>query len=245
MKKIITSLLFTCALIGCGRDDRQPSTQVTPVTPSPVWPFTSPGASIKLAKNLITKNYMVVLDESGSMSEAACNDRSKSKDEVAKAAMVEFTNAVPADANLGLVIFDRSGTSIRVPLGTGAANRAAFINAIKTTGPSGGTPLKEAMTLAYNNLVAVAQTQLGYGEYHLVVLTDGAASPFEEPEPVVLASRQTPILIHTMGFCIGTDHSLNRKGVTFYQEAGDLDSIRAGLKSVLAEAPAFDSSFRP
>ncbi len=89
--------------------------------------------------------------------------------------------------------------------------------------------------------------QLGYGRYVLVVVTDGQASPGQEPAAQVnwmLAS--TPVELHTIGFCIGTDHSLNMPGRTVYKAADNPVALRQGLAEVLAEAETFDpAAFAP
>ena len=257
MKKFLLPLLLATTLVAsCDKaQSPQPTQQpvaaspapATPVvdsTPSPVWPHTPANAQITLAPNLLQKNYLVVFDESGSMGESACKDKGRSKDVVAKEAVTEFGGVVPGEANLGLVIFD-DVTSVRVQLGVGSVNRDQFKKAIASTRPGrGGTPLHSAMRLGYQELLRQAQSQLGYGEYHLIVVTDGESNGNnEDPSPLVTQLRKTPVVLHTLGFCIGEKHSLNQPGVTFYQEAGDLLSLRTGLKSVLAEAPAFDSTF--
>ncbi len=160
---------------------------------------------------------------------------------VSKKALAEFAKAVPQTANLGLVAFDHRGVSERVPLGKGSQHRQAFIEQVKATGARNETPLKSAMTLGYKRLEAQARRQLGYGEYHLVVVTDGEASQGEAPEAVVREIlTQTPIIIHTIGFCIGEDHSLNQRGQVFYKAANNPEELGQGLQDVLAESSVFD-----
>lgn len=249
MKTHLLLAALALALSACmPADSTSPANQSagapsTEAAASSVWPYVSPDG--KLAPNLLTKNYMVVFDGSGSMAESACKDSGKSKVEVAKAALDEFARVVPVDANLGLVVFDNQGISVRVRLGASDENRRQFAGAVTQTVANGGTPLHSSMSLGYDELTRVAATQLGYGEYHLVVVTDGEANLGEGPGAIVETIAKTPILIHTIGFCIGADHSLNQAGVTLYQEAGDQESLRRGLEGVLAEAPSFDSTFKP
>ncbi len=210
-----------------------------------VWPPASPsGTKFVLSPNLLAKNFMVVFDQSGSMSERSCNDRSQTKTEAAKIALSEFSKTVPESSNLGLVIFDGHGINEKVPMGTGNENRAKFLAQVQASGPGGGTPLLSAVTLGFNKLLEQARKQLGYGEYHLVVVTDGEANSGQDPQKVVEVAAKTPIMIHTIGFCIKGGHSLNQAGITLYQEAGDLASLQKGLRDVLAEAPSFDAKFQ-
>lgn len=199
------------------------------------WP--PPGKADRLEQNLTTRNFYVVLDGSGSMNERACQGDGR-KIEQAKAALEVFSKAVPRNVNLGLLVFDRGGVSERVPLGT--ENRPAFMQQVQATNPSGGTPLSAAIALARQRLEEQGRRQLGYGEYNLVVVTDGEASSGQDPRAVVndMLAR-SPIIIHTIGFCISANHSLNQQGRTVYKAANDRRELERGLEATLAEAPRF------
>ncbi len=200
------------------------------------WP---PGkGSGAVAANLLTPNYYVILDGSGSMSHSECSGGT-SKMAAAKTALKQFVLQVPADANLGLLVFDQKGVKERMPLGQHA--RSDLQNAIEQVTPGGGTPLSAAISQGYQALVAEANRQLGYGEYHLVVVTDGEANSGFEPNKVVgQVMRDSPVVMHTIGFCIRGDHSLNQQGLTLYKAADNPDSLSEGLQSVLAELPDFN-----
>jgi Mg-chelatase subunit ChlD len=199
------------------------------------WP--PAGKADRLAKDLTARNFYVVLDGSGSMSERACEGDGRKMDQ-AKAALATFSKAVPRNANLGLVVFDSRGVQEHVPLALG--NRQDFLRHVSVTAPSGGTPLRDAIALARQRLEDQARRQLGYGEYTLVVVTDGEASGGQDPRPVVNDMLvRTPIVIHTIGFCISNRHSLNQPGRTVYKAANDRAALERGLEDALAEAPAF------
>jgi Ca-activated chloride channel homolog len=199
------------------------------------WP--PPGKPDKLAPDLTARNFYVVLDGSGSMTERACMGDGRKMDQ-AKAALETFSKAVPRNANLGLMVFDSRGVQEQVPLALD--NRQNFLRQVSVTAPSGGTPLRDALALARQRLEEQARRQLGYGEYTLVVVTDGEASAGQDPRPVVndMLTR-TPIIIHTIGFCISPKHSLNQPGRTVYKAANDRAELERGLEAALAEAPAF------
>lgn len=188
-----------------------------------------------------TSNYYVVLDGSGSMRRVDCSD-GKPKIEVAVAALSRFIQSVPAQANLGLAVFDDAGLSERVPLGVG--NREAFEAALHKVDVQGGTPLKSSIELAYDKLTTQARQQLGYGDYHLVLVTDGYPDPAREDpaEAVDKLLQNSPVVLHTIGFCLGEDHVLNQPGRVYYTAADSPEQLSAGLGNVLAEAPAFDVS---
>lgn len=246
-RAILTLLL----LLGAGCDSQSPAPPPPPATkplpaaapkvpaPKPPWPGMQQGADVTLATDLLAKNYYLVFDGSGSMNDSQCSG-SVNKIQAARAAVKAFARTIPADANVGLLAFDSRGISERVRL---APNQVSSINAqIDGIRPDGGTPLLEAIRQAYARLTDQGRKQLGYGEYHLVVVTDGMATPeTQNPTPVVneiLAN--SPVVIHTIGFCIGNQHALNQPGRTFYKAADNPTDLAKGLSEVLGESPGFD-----
>lgn len=212
--------------------DRKPSYELTK------WGVAGSDAQVELLDDLVSKNYYVIFDGSGSMRENNCAENS-TKAQVAKSALRTFAELVPADAQLGLFVFDASGVSERVPLGT--QNRTQFMSAVDQVRPGGATPLKKALIKGVETLKSQAVKQRGYGEYSLVVVTDGEASQRQDPREVVeYLFANTPVVVHTIGFCIGENHSLNQPGKTVYGAAQSESELVEGLTGVLAEAESFD-----
>lgn len=206
------------------------------------WPPTAPaGEKADLAQDLSMRNYYVILDGSGSMADQGCSG-SLSKMDAAKEALAKFASVVPAKAQLGLLAFDGRGVSERVPLGLD--NRERFAEEVRKVASGGQTPLKTAISQGVAKLEEAARRQLGYGEYNLVVVTDGEAVPgSEDPTEVVNdVLGRSPVAIHTIGFCIGTNHSLNQPGRTLYKAAQNPEELKSGLGEVLAESEKFDVS---
>lgn len=198
------------------------------------WPPYQQGTMI--ANNILAKNYYLVIDGSGSMDEVNCSE-GLLKIDVAKTAVQQFVNQIPADANVGLLTFDIDGIVPKVALGL---NREQILRDVADMQTGGGTPLRTAIKDAYSSLTLQSQTQLGYGEYHLVIVTDGEASPGEDPSSVVKEIlANSPVILHTIGFCIGEGHSLNLHGKTDYRAANNPEELRQGLADVLAEANDF------
>lgn len=193
-----------------------------------------------LENDLAKKNYYVILDNSGSMNNGACNGQGTKMDN-AKIAMREFVKSVPQNANLGLMTFHGE----KVGLGTGDQNRRTVMTEVETAEPKTGTPLSWAIKEAYEKITSQARRQLGYGEYYLVVVTDGESTDGDPKRVLDKVISESPVVVYTVGFCIGSEHSLNQPGRTVYKEANDLLSLRSGLKEVLAESEKFDiSSFQ-
>jgi hypothetical protein len=194
----------------------------------------------------LTRNFYVIFDGSGSMSEALnkqCqgDKRFGSRLEGAKWAVEQFIPLVPSDVNLGLWIFDANGNSERLPLGH--ESRAQFLTAIQKTRSGGRTPLTESIEQAVNRLVEQRDRQLGYGEFRLVVVTDGEATGRPLTQAVAYA-RERRIPIYTIGLCLGAQHELRKYSVS-YRAADSIEALRRGLEETLAETSVFDPQTFP
>ncbi len=188
-------------------------------------------------------NVMLVLDMSGSMGRRDCAGRFPSKAAAARAAFKGWLKQVSPDTNVGLAVVADNRIEVPVPPGRGDVNRRALAAAVDAARPGGETPLSTAVETARRALEARARLQQGYGTYRLVVITDGEHSAGFDPTDAVveiLANRNNPIEIHTIGFCID-DSALNLPGLTYYQSAADPDQLQRGLAQVLAETVAFDA----
>ena len=249
----VAALALALAVAACGDPPPPPKPAAAAPKPqrpvsnralTPSWPAVAKDkADAAMSGDLFARNYYVVLDASGSMTERGCSGELP-KIDAARVALNAFADSLPADANLGLQVFDARGVREQLALGTG--NRGQFKASLAKVRAAGGTPLHTAITQAYTRLEAQGARQLGYGEYHLVVVTDGEASEGQDPTGAVkLVLDRSPVVLHTIGFCIGAKHSLNQPGRTIYRAADDPNQLRQSLSDVLAEAPKFDvSGFR-
>lgn len=185
------------------------------------------------------RNFLIVLDGSGSMADTQCSGNMP-KIAAAKQAIAAFATKLRPDDNLGLCAFDSRGVTERAPL---SLNRGAFNSALQAVRSDSNTPLGRAVKLGYSLLQKEARRQLGYGEYYLVVVTDGEADRGDDPRDIVnKVVSESPVVISTIGFCIGEGHSLNRPGLTLYHDATNLEQLNQGLESVLAESEFNDTS---
>jgi hypothetical protein len=250
MRPIATAfvVMLVAALAGCDlwKDDSSKSqAAAAPQAPAkPVWPFLDADVAAPSAADFdpdaVTKrNYYFVLDASGSMGERKCSGNER-KLQVAKRALLQFAQNIPADANLGGLVFNQMGVQSLLPIGP--LDPPKLRRALAGVSYGGETPLAQAIREAYAALTQRAITQLGYGEYHLVVVTDGEATG-EDPRAVVdRLIKESPVVLHTIGFCIGEKHSLNQPGRTLYHAADSPTALEQGLQDVLAEAPSFHVS---
>ena len=193
-------------------------------------------------KDLLAKNYYIVLDASGSMKETTCAD-GKTKMKASINALEQFLQGAPKDANYGLSVFHQGYFKELVKLNSQTDWRQAMQELRQNLVPDGGTPLASATKAAQQKLEEQGRKQLGYGEYNLVLITDGMAGQGENPKTAVdLIIRNTPLNLSVIGFCIGKDNVLNQPGYIQYRTATDPESLKESLQSVLAESPDFNVS---
>jgi len=208
------------------------------------WPNQEESAEagvLTASEDLIAKNYYLVLDASGSMMDDSCEPGSSNKMKSAIDALGYFASQLPEDANFGLAVFLYGELKELLPLGKN--NRNDVVKRVSQIIPSGGTPLDLAVNFGYKKLLAQGELQQGYGEYNLVIITDGMATSGHEPmRAVTQMLAEAPVALHTIGFCIEENHSLNLAGLTVYRSANDPESLKQGLVEVLAESPEFDLS---
>lgn len=239
----VASLLVALTLGGlAGCEQSQPGIDTADwaAITEQTWPPGEMPEDAKLDANPQRTNVVVVLDMSGSMSNADCAGEYGSKARAARAALETWSDSLPREANLGLIAFSHNRIRTLVPLGTD--NRQAFVEAAKEVRPRGGTPLRSAMAAAHKLLAERARFQLGYGRYQIVMITDGEHSDGENPLPVVeriLGNPANPVEIHTIGFCID-DSALRQPGLVQYQSAHDPEQLAQGLSRVLAESTSFE-----
>jgi uncharacterized protein with von Willebrand factor type A (vWA) domain len=153
---------------------------------------------------------------------------------------VEWSKSVPDGANVGLVSFHNGIWSLQ-PLTP--ASKDQLISVVQKIQQGGNTPLSAALKASFDMLTKQGIQQLGYGEYTMVVITDGQAKSANRLNKLVhFVLNNSPIQIYTIGFGIGTNHTLNQPGLTQYKPAENLTELQKGLKEVLAEAETFDET---
>ena len=179
-------------------------------------------------------NIVVILDASGSMQDKFSGDRTKSKMEAAKAALQEVLSKVPDDTHIGLLVF--SGANIRnewvYPLGPKDTEK--LIAAIHLPQPSGNTPLGKYIRIGANRLLEQREKQYNYGNYRLLVVTDGEASDADKVKSYTPEILNRQIRIDVIGVDMQTDHML-AKVVDSYRKADNPGELVAAVSQILAE----------
>lgn len=191
-----------------------------------------------IADDIFRKNFLVVFDISGSMSDRDCSGETN-KIEAAKEALKIFANSVHDNDNLGLMTFNCK-TQLLVPLATAKNNRAIFQQKVNAMEPDDGTCMDDAVRDGFTELTRQGKAQLGYGAYCLVMVTDGQANPGHDPTADInYVIDNTPIMVYGIGFCIKGDHPLNQKSRTVYREASNPAELTKALMDLLAESEQY------
>lgn len=196
-------------------------------------------AGMVLDQNRVRRNYVLAIDASGSMGDNDnCAPNNDPKFTVVRPAVEEFLRSLGPDDYLALMSFQGEQADVLVPLGP--VNSGVIFVAMSQIVPNGGTPIGKTLLRASEILEDQAQRQAGYGEYTIVLVTDGAASdPERMNEALDLITLNTPIVIQTVGFCIRNNHALNDPSRVVYRSADDGEALRAGLAAAVAEAEDF------
>ncbi|MBN2383973.1 VWA domain-containing protein [bacterium] len=183
----------------------------------------------------LTKNLYIIFDASGSMWQQKCAGGDY-KIHIAKNALITFLSNVPSSYNLGLYVFDDHGPREMYPLGT--IDRSRFKKELSRIFAGGKTPLGKAIDYACQVLNKQKDLQLGYGEYTLLVVTDGEADDMAALPAQVERVTDHGIIIQVIGFCLESEHSLKRL-VHKYREANSPDELASALQAVLGEAEQY------
>ncbi len=190
--------------------------------------------------DLHSDNIIVILDASGSMRDKFRADESKSKMEAAKTALKEVLAKVPDGTNIGLLVF--SGSNIHdewvYPLGPKDTER--LMVAIDRPQPGGGTPLGKYMRIGANRLLEHREKQYNYGNYQLLIVTDGIAQDQEKVEQYTPSILNRQIRMDVIGVDMQTDHSL-AKDADSYRKADNPGELVAAVSQILAETGGTDT----
>jgi len=176
----------------------------------------------------------IVLDDSGSMLEGMSGS-GDSKMNVAKAALRDAVAALPADARFGVFALNAYGNGpSRELLPIASHTDLEVAGVLDRVYPGGGTPLGDRIAEAADALRA-ERTARKYGEYRLLVITDGEATDGPQMDAAVPAALGAGLTIDVIGVAMADDHAL-ATAVDRYRRADDPEALRDALREVLAES---------
>jgi hypothetical protein len=242
MKKIIFlfSVMLAIFVSRCIESGTNPSNSTTskqsskPTVEQAIVTFDIPG------EVSLERNFYFLFDCSGSMDE---NCSGKEKIKGAKEAMLRFLKKVPADANIGLLAFGldkENGCKEILPIGKN--DYASLELAISSLEPTANTPLGNAIFIGTEKLINQYKKQLGYGEYRLIVVTDGNNTTGTS---VVGACKNLAkfgfISLYSIGLCMDTDNPLKDFALSS-RDASNYEELEKALIETSAETGIFDAS---
>lgn len=182
---------------------------------------------------------LIVLDASGSMNERIGGE---TKMAIARRAVHELVDSLPAGTQLGLVAYSHRRSScddIELLIPPGPLDRAAFLAAVDALRPKGRTPLSAALEFAAS---ALDYTKAAA---NIVLVSDGVETCGRDPcaTALQLAQAAHALKIHAVAFDLSA-----REGKSFeciatatngrFLQANDAASLRDALVLAVAEATA-------
>ena len=200
-------------------------------------------------KSRAVPHVVIVFDDSGSMDERLSTNRSSTKLEAAKTALITVLQDVPEGAKVGLYLLNgqydkRTNRTEQWWINLGPLNKATATQRIKDLQTNGGTPLGSAIKQGCDGLLAIKKADF-YGTYRLLIVTDGETTGYGEPE---LVDRYIPdimsrgfITVDVIGVDMASSHTLSTK-VHNYRDASDHNALVAGIKAVFAESSPDDKN---
>lgn len=184
--------------------------------------------------DLHTENIVIILDASGSMRENFRADQSKSKMDAAKEALKEVMAKVPDNTHIGLLVFSGSNVQNDWVYPLGPKNTDQLLAAIDLPQPGGGTPLGKYMRIGTNRLLEQREKQYNYGNYRLLIVTDGVAQDEEKVAQYTPEILDRQIRVDVIGVDMQTDHLL-AKDADSYRRADNPGELVAAVTQILAE----------
>ena len=180
------------------------------------------------------ENVVVVLDDSGSMSDRMRGDRSLRKMEAAKRALLTVLRELPADAQVGIVLLNGREGAGHWAYPLGPVDTEMLVPRIQRISPNGITPLGERLKTGADAILALRAKQ-HYGSFRLLVVTDGEANDEELVEAYLPDILSRGIWVDVIGVDMAADHSLATK-VHTYRKADDPNSLEQAIAEVFAES---------
>jgi hypothetical protein len=197
-----------------------------------------------------TENVVIVLDASGSMSEAMRDAQGKSvrKMDAAKSALLTVLKGLPPSTHIGLLVFSAGN----IPAGEvwvyplGPRDDARLTEAVNRPQPGDGTPLGTYIKIGADRLLQEREKQHNYGSYRLLVVTDGETN--QEPpdllDKVTKDLKARIIRLDVIGVAMAERHTLATKANS-YRSANNPEALLRAVKEVLAESLAGDDGKDP
>ena len=181
-------------------------------------------------------NIVVILDASGSMKKTMPGS-GQTKMQVAKDSLLQVIQQVPAETNVGLLVFGDSGAADGWLYPLGPVEQDRFAAAVRRPKADGRTPLGEYLKRGADRLLEQRKAQLGYGTYRLLIVTDGEATDAPQLERYVPDVLARGLFVDVIGVAMQQDHTLATR-VHRYRRGDDAAMLRQAVSASIAEIGA-------
>ena len=178
---------------------------------------------------LASQKVVVVVDDSGSMDDRMRYEKQVRKMTAAKQALQVVLQKLPEDAEVGMLALNRGWL---IPIQ--ALDRNKLQKQVERLRARGGTPLGTRMKEATDALLEL-RSKDAYGDFRLLVVTDGEASDQEVLTSVLPDIMSRHLVVDVIGVDMKSEHSLATE-VTNYRRADDPGSLEAAIAESLAES---------
>lgn len=185
-------------------------------------------------------NVVICLDASGSMRDALVGAGSN-KMEAAKRAIEVVLRTVPAETQVGLLVFSGRHKTQDWVFPLGPRNDAELVRRMQPITGSGKTPLGRYLKEATDVLLGQRQKQSGYGSFRLLVVTDGQATDGDVLDTFLPDVLRRGIVVDVIGVAMKSRHVLATK-VHSYRSADDAFGLQTAITEVFAEMQDLDSA---
>lgn len=179
------------------------------------------------------QHIVVILDDSGSMDQTMERRPDLTRMDAALQALSAALATLPADAEVGIARLNGNSDPRRWVVPPGPVNLSQAQTALDAVRAKGGTPLGEFLKIGADELLK-ARAKDHYGEYRLLVVTDGEANDGELLEHYLPDILSRGLQVDAIGVDMREDHSLATK-VHSYRRADDPESLTRAVKEVFAE----------
>src|SRR3989338_3875037 len=206
--------------------------------------------SLAFAEEVTHDNLVIVFDGSGSMKESISDGSNDSKITVAKTALKKVIDQIPQSTHVGILLFvsDNWGKmTIDWLTPIGPMNKDSIKASIDAIQPNGGTPLGTSIKMAADALLEVRKRQFNRGNYKLLVVTDGEATPDDEKakmqtyaQEVVSPNRR--IELNVIGIGMPGKHMLSQTAQKYWGANDEIALNKALATAVQVETTNADAA---
>jgi hypothetical protein len=183
------------------------------------------------------QSVVIVLDDSGSMNTYMASGSSRL--EVAKQSLGAVISSLPDDTRLGIVLLNGNTwepDNWFVPFGK--LDKPIVDAKLKGLSCGGGTPLAGAMKAGADALLAVRGKER-FGNYKLLVVTDGEADDKGTVDMYVTDIMSRGIILDAIGLDMTKSHSLATQ-VHSYKDANNPEQLVHAISATFAETSSND-----